>query len=110
MTAVQMTLQSKLLNLQEKFNFKLINNEKNMGAGKSTKILIKHAFDNGYKFFIKVDGDGQFEFSDIQKIINLYNESEYDFIKSNRFWEGGIIGKIPKKRLFVICSQLCCCN
>ena len=92
--------QSKLLNLQEKFNFKLINNEKNMGAGKSTKILIKHAFDNGYKFFIKVDGDGQFEFSDIQKIINLYNDSEYDFIKSNRFWEGGIIGKIPKKRLF----------
>ena len=62
---------SKLVNLKEKYNFGIINNDKNMGAGESTKILIRNAFENGYKFFIKVDGDGQFKLSDINKIINL---------------------------------------
>ena len=90
---------SKLVNLKEKYNFGIINNDKNMGAGESTKILIRNAFENGYKFFIKVDGDGQFKLSDINKIINLYNKSNYDFIKSNRFWSGGIEGKF-QKRLF----------
>jgi len=90
----------KLQQLQKKYNFHIINNLKNVGAGESTRILIKHANDKGYKFFIKVDGDGQFDIKDVKKIIKIYNNSEYDFIKSNRFWEAGIIGRIPKKRLF----------
>lgn len=89
-----------LENLKEKFNFEVIKNNKNNGAGLSTKVLIEKAFKDGYDFLIKVDGDGQFEKKDIKKVIDLYLKNDYEFIKSNRFWDGGIIGKIPKKRLF----------
>ncbi len=86
--------------LKNKFDFKLKKNLKNNGAGYSTKLLIDEALNDGYKFLIKVDGDGQFEKADIKKIIDLYKKDNYNFIKSNRFWNGGIKGKIPKKRLF----------
>ena len=86
--------------LKNKYNFKLQKNTKNYGAGYSTKALIENASNDGFKFLIKVDGDGQFEINDIKKIAELYSENNYKFIKSNRFWTGGIKGKIPKKRLF----------
>ena len=89
-----------LENLKNKYNFKLQKNTKNYGAGYSTKALIENASNDGFKFLIKVDGDGQFEINDIKKIAELYSENNYKFIKSNRFWTGGIKGKIPKKRLF----------
>ena len=89
-----------LENLKNKYNFKLQKNTKNFGAGYSTKALIENASNDGFKFLIKVDGDGQFEINDIKKIAELYSENNYKFIKSNRFWTGGIKGKIPKKRLF----------
>lgn len=89
-----------LEDLKNKYNFKLQKNTKNYGAGYSTKALIENASNDGFKFLIKVDGDGQFEINDIKKIAELYSENNYKFIKSNRFWTGGIKGKIPKKRLF----------
>jgi len=89
-----------LENLKKKYNFKLKKNIKNYGAGYSTKALIENALNDGFKFLIKVDGDGQFEKNDIKKIAELYSENNYKFIKSNRFWSGGIKGKMPKKRLF----------
>jgi glycosyltransferase involved in cell wall biosynthesis len=81
-------------------NIVLIKNSKNSGAGYSTKKLILKAYEDGYDFLIKIDGDGQFLISDVKNIINLYNQTDYQFIKSNRFWKNGIVGKIPKKRLF----------
>lgn len=78
----------------------IINNKKNLGAGESTRLLIEKAKNNSKDFLIKVDGDGQFSISDIEKIINLYIKENYEFIKSNRFWHDGIVGKIPKIRFF----------
>ncbi len=90
----------RLVKLQEKIDFKIIRNDKNYGAGASTKKIIQIAYRDKYKFLIKVDGDGQFETADIKKIIELYRKNEFEFIKSNRFWKNGIKGQMPKKRLF----------
>ena len=60
------------------------------------KKLIETSYENGYTFLIKVDGDGQFKKEDVKKIINLYKENEYEFIRCNRFWSQGIEGDIPK--------------
>ena len=76
-------------------NLEVITNSKNKGAGVSTKILLNKAKDDGYDFLVKIDGDGQFSASDIEKIINIYTKKKYKFIKSNRFWESGIDGSIP---------------
>ncbi len=78
----------------------LIQNTKNLGAGLSTLELLKKVRKEGFKFLIKVDGDGQFSRKDIKKIKELLQTSQYDFIKSNRFWSEGIKGKIPNKRYF----------
>lgn len=85
---------------QDNKNISVINNKKNLGAGESTRLLIEKAKNNSKDFLIKVDGDGQFSISDIEKIIYLYIKENYEFIKSNRFWHDGIVGKIPKIRFF----------
>ena len=81
-------------------NVKIINNNKNLGAGISTKRFIQEAVQDGYEFIVKVDGDGQFLIEDVIKIIDIYLKNDYEFIKSNRFWANGIVGKIPKIRFF----------
>lgn len=88
-----------LKNLKIK-NLKIVTNYKNLGAGESTKILLKQTELEGFSFLIKVDGDDQFSIEDVVKIIKLYEQKNFDFIKSNRFWEGGIRGNIPKVRFF----------
>ena len=81
-------------------DFHYFENKKNMGAGASTKSLLQNAKNLGFEFLIKVDGDGQFKIEDVSKILKKYTEDKYDFIKSNRFWENGIEGSIPKQRFF----------
>lgn len=81
-------------------NIRIISNFKNYGAGESTRILIKEAKKDNHRYLIKIDGDGQFVLKDIKKIIKLFESGNYEFIKSNRFWENGIKGSIPKKRFF----------
>jgi len=85
----------------------LFKNEKNQGAGYSCRKLIKEANNLGYKYIVKVDGDDQFNVSDIKKIIIELETEKYDFIKSNRYWDGGITGDIPKIRYFgnIIATQ-----
>ncbi len=87
-------------NLNKDLNFTIIENIKNEGAGSSTLKLLEKIKDDGFEYLIKVDGDNQFKLDDVKKMIRLFNEEKYDFIKSNRFWEKGIEGKIPNKRYF----------
>lgn len=81
-------------------DFEIIENKSNKGAGLSCRELIKHCKDVGYKYMVKVDGDDQFDTGDIKKIILKLETEKFDFIKSNRFWSGGITGEIPKIRYF----------
>lgn len=92
---------NKLLNQFAKLtNVKIIRNEKNIGAGGSTKLLLETAKQLGFTFLVKVDGDDQFEVDDVKKIINLHKSKNYQYIKSNRYWAGGIVGNMPKIRFF----------
>ncbi len=89
-----------LENFQQKVPMKIIRNKKNIGAGASTRKLIEVAKSDGYDMILKVDGDGQFIIQDVIKILDIASKNNYKYIKSNRFWEGGIKGNIPKKRFF----------
>lgn len=89
-----------LEDLKSTIPIEIIKNKKNIGAGASTKKLIEQAKVDGYEMIVKVDGDGQFLIEDIAKILKIAKKSDYKYIKSNRFWESGIRGKIPKKRFF----------
>ena len=60
-------------------NINLINNEKNLGAGKSLLIGIKEFLNSDESHLIKIDGDNQFKKHDIERLIDLSHEG-YDFI------------------------------
>lgn len=90
-----------LLEAEERMtNLCLINNEKNYGAGKSFEIGIKEFLISKSEFLLKIDGDNQFEYSDILKLKETVINENLDFIKCDRFWAKGIVGKIPNIRYF----------
>lgn len=77
---------------------KIITNQKNMGAGYSLQKSLDYFNETDLKYLIKIDGDNQFEESDIIELIKY--SKNFDFIKCDRFWEQGIKGTIPKTRYF----------
>lgn len=79
---------------------KVVTNNKNMGPGKSMSIGIAKSLESPFDILIKIDGDKQFDNNDIKKLINLGKDNRADFIKCDRFWTGGVKGKIPKIRYF----------
>ena len=76
-------------------NIKLINNKKNVGAGKSFQTGVDYFLKSNSQFLIKIDGDGQFEYEDVKKLKEIQTKLEPDYIKGDRFWESGVIGEIP---------------
>tara|TARA_Y100000768_G_C23978043_1_gene684152 strand:+ start:926 stop:1885 length:960 start_codon:yes stop_codon:yes gene_type:complete len=87
-----------LKDLENDFDLQIIENEKNYGAGSSTLKLLEEVKAKGFKYLLKVDGDNQFKVSDVRRMLELLSSENYDFVKSNRFWEGGLEGKIPNNR------------
>ena len=78
----------------------IINNSKNQGAGKSLEICINEFLKTDEQYLIKIDGDSQFKKEDVIKIKEAIESMDYDFIKCDRFWDGGIEGSIPNIRYF----------
>lgn len=65
----------------------LIDNQKNLGAGKSLEICINKFLEGDDEYLIKVDGDNQFKLEDVIKLKKIIETGNYDFIKCDRFWE-----------------------
>tara|TARA_Y100000816_G_C26107368_1_gene588942 strand:- start:5064 stop:6023 length:960 start_codon:yes stop_codon:yes gene_type:complete len=87
--------------LKKKYsNLSIVNNEKNLGAGKSFELGLELFLKNDDDFVIKIDGDDQFDEKDVFKLIDIASEKDLDFIKCDRFWSKGIVGDIPNIRYF----------
>ena len=89
-----------LSSYSSKQNIKIINNEKNLGAGISFEIGISEFLKSNSNYLIKIDGDNQFNKEDVLKIKKTFNSNHFDYIKCDRFWSGGISGQIPLVRYF----------
>ena len=81
-------------------NIKVISNNKNFGAGKSLEIGISAALESKFKYLIKIDGDNQFENTNVLDMLEKAENSNATFVKADRFWKEGIEGEIPKIRYF----------
>ncbi len=77
---------------------KIITNSKNKGAGYSLQKALDYFNETDLNYLIKIDGDNQFEESDVIELIKY--SKNFDFIKCDRFWEKGIKGTIPQTRYF----------
>ena len=93
--------ESILNNLKKEYsNLSFVNNEKNLGAGRSFELGLDLFIKNDDDYVIKIDGDDQFDEKDVLKLVDIASEKEFDFIKCDRFWSKGIIGDIPNIRYF----------
>ena len=75
-----------------------IHNKKNYGPGKSMQIGIQKAIEINSDTIVKIDGDNQFDTEDISKMLNAAIKNNSDFVKCDRFWSEGVVGKMPKIR------------
>ena len=64
---------------------KIITNSKNKGAGYSLQKALDYFNETDLNYLIKIDGDNQFEESDVIELIKF--SKNFDFIKCDRFWE-----------------------
>jgi len=78
----------------------VINNDKNLGPGRSMEIGINYSIKSSFNFLVKIDGDNQFDKEDVVSILESAKKYNADYIKCDRFWVGGVKGKIPKIRYF----------
>ena len=58
-------------------NIEIINNLKNIGAGKSLEKAIKQINFEETKYLIKIDGDNQFKYEDIIRLKNISEKNKY---------------------------------
>jgi len=77
-------------------SIKIINNNKNLGIGKSMKLGFEEALRGNAEILIKLDADAQHKPEDIPTFIKLLVEKNYDLVKGNRFFKHESINKMPK--------------
>lgn len=58
--------------------------KKNIGVGGATKAGFDYAIKKKYQYVIKLDGDGQHEPKNLNKIINIFKINKYDCCKGYR--------------------------
>ena len=89
-------------NIINNLDFEIIyhKNSKNLGAGKSFEIGLDIFNNLESNSLVKIDGDDQFDKKDVINISKIGTSQGFDFIKCDRFWEGGIQGNIPFIRYF----------
>jgi glycosyltransferase involved in cell wall biosynthesis len=75
-------------------------NKENLGVGGSVKKGYKIALENGAKFVIKLDGDGQMDPREIPNLVEPLINHQADYTKGNRFYTLNSLKIMPKKRLF----------
>ena len=75
-------------------NLKVIQNEKNLGLGKSMEVGLEQFKKLLMIISLKLT-DNQFSDQDLDFLIEIVKNNDVDFIKGDRFWENGIVGDIP---------------
>lgn len=63
----------------------LIKHNINRGLGYAFRTAVKYATDNLYDIMVTIDGDGQFDPTDIMKLIDPILKDESDFVTASRF-------------------------
>ena len=83
-----------LKTLNKRYEIIIIKNERNIGAGLSTKKLIECAKKENYDMLLKVDGDRQFTGQDVKKI----GEDAKIAIRSARRDQNEVVKKAEKSK------------
>jgi glycosyltransferase involved in cell wall biosynthesis len=70
------------------------------GVGGATLAGMQHALDGGAQLLVKLDGDGQMDPQQIDKLLAPLVHEGYDYAKANRFLHTDALRQMPRARLF----------
>lgn len=91
----------------------VIRHKANKGLGQAFRSAVDYAIDHGFDLMVNMDGDGQFDPGDIQKLIDPIIANEADFVSGSRFIDKKEIKHMPyikrwgNKRMTRLVSRLC---
>ncbi|WP_027359036.1 glycosyltransferase family 2 protein [Desulforegula conservatrix] len=78
----------------------LLKNETNLGCGASLAKGFKWVLSQDAEIIVRMDGDGQMNPDDLEKLVYPVTEGLTDFAKGNRFFSGKAYEKMPKVRYY----------
>jgi glycosyltransferase involved in cell wall biosynthesis len=78
----------------------LLQNSKNLGCGGALATGYKWAIVNSIDIAVRMDGDGQMDANDIERLVEPIANGEVDYTKANRLFSGEAYEKIPKVRFY----------
>lgn len=78
----------------------LLQNSKNLGCGGALATGYKWAIENNIDIAVRMDGDGQMDANDIERLVEPIAKGEVDYTKANRLFSGEAYEKIPKVRFY----------
>ena len=91
----------------------VIRHKRNMGLGSAFRSAVDYAVEHGFDLMVNMDGDGQFNPADIQKLIDPILRQEADFVYGSRFTNGDKIKHMShvkrwgNRRMNRLVSRLC---
>lgn len=78
----------------------VLKNPENVGCGGSLANGFKWALTQDANILVRMDGDGQMDPDELEKLIRPVAEDMTDFAKGNRFFSGKAYEKMPKVRYY----------
>lgn len=78
---------------------RIIELDKNIGVGGAIMVGLRDSLDGNGDIFVKIDGDGQMNPSEIKKLIQPIIDGEADYTKGNRFYHLTELKMMPISRL-----------
>jgi len=73
----------------------VVRHKRNKGLGQAFRSAVDYAIDHGFDLMVNMDGDGQFDPADIQKLIDPILSQQADFVTGSRFLKGEKIEHMP---------------
>ncbi len=77
----------------------LVNHSENRGVGGAMATGYRRALELGVDIAVKLDGDGQMDGSDIERLVAPIESGEADYVKGVRFQDRSVIREMPFLRL-----------
>ncbi len=79
---------------------RVLRHEVNQGVGGATITGYRAALAHGAEIVVKLDGDGQMDPAEIERLVAPIVERRADYTKGNRFYEIEFLRAMPRLRLF----------
>ena len=82
-----------------KFGAKVLKHHKNFGVGKAFRTALNYAVENEYDLLVSIDGDGQFNATDIEFLVRPLIDDQIDLVIGSRFENKESVPNMPRTKM-----------